>query len=108
EFADTFTISGKRQQKEIKVTVTDSAKSYSGVTAEKSSETVTESTIPGDVTGDGKVTIDDATEIQKYLADLTDFTPEQIEAADTYGDGIITIDDATMIQKLVAGMIDSF
>ena len=31
EFADTFTISGKRQQKEIKVTVTDSAKSYNSL-----------------------------------------------------------------------------
>ena len=60
----------------------------------------------GDVNGDGKVTIDDATMIQKLVAELVELTPDQFIAADTNCDGIVNIDDATMIQKYIAELID--
>ena len=60
----------------------------------------------GDVNGDGKVTIDDVTQLQKHLAELVQLTPDQIIAADTNCDGIVNIDDATNIQKYLAELID--
>lgn len=60
----------------------------------------------GDVTGDGKVDITDATVIQKAVAELIELTDEQKKAADTNADGKIDITDATMIQKFVAELID--
>ena len=51
-------------------------------------------TMIGDVNGDGKVTIDDATMIQKAVAELVELDDTQKKAADTTGDGNVTIDDA--------------
>ena len=62
--------------------------------------------IIGDLNGDGKVTIDDATLVQKAIAEMISLNDDQKKAADTNGDGNITIDDATMIQKYVAELID--
>ena len=62
----------------------------------------------GDINGDGKVSIDDATLIQKYVAEFESFTDVQKAAADTNRDGKITVDDATTIQKFVAEIINSF
>ena len=56
----------------------------------------------GDVDGDGKVNIVDATEIQRYIADLTEFTPNQLKVADYNQDGQINITDATAIQFAIA------
>lgn len=58
----------------------------------------------GDVTGDGKVSVDDATYIQKYIADLVSMTSQQQQAANVDGDNEISIKDATEIQKHVSGM----
>lgn len=58
----------------------------------------------GDVTGDGKITVDDATLIQKYIAVLANMTSQQMQAADVDNDGEINIKDATEIQKYVAGI----
>ena len=60
----------------------------------------------GDMTGDGKITIDDATMIQKSLAELITLTPEQKAAADTNADGKVDINDATQIQKYLAELVD--
>ena len=60
----------------------------------------------GDVDGDGTVNINDATMVQKYVAELVTLTPEQLIAADTNGDGEININDATQIQKFIAELID--
>lgn len=63
----------------------------------------------GDVNLNGKITIDDATLIQKYLAGMEDFDDTvQLLAADVDGNGNITIDDATIIQKYLAGLIAEF
>ena len=108
EYADTFTVTGKRQQKEIKFNITDAAQSYSGVAAEATTETIVESCLIGDVNGDGQINITDATMVQQSIAELVELTDEQREAADTDGDGKITISDATMIQKYIAEIIDHF
>ncbi|HBM97898.1 MAG TPA: hypothetical protein DD413_00590 [Ruminococcus sp.] len=58
----------------------------------------------GDVDGDGKVSIDDVTDIQKYIANTMDFTEEQMALADVDKNGTVSIDDVTLIQKHLAGM----
>ena len=60
----------------------------------------------GDVDGDGTVNINDATMIQKYVAELVTLTPDRLKAADTNGDGDVNINDATQIQKFIAELID--
>lgn len=57
--------------------------------------------LPYDVDFDGKVSIDDATLIQKYMVELSELNAEQIKIADCNNDGKITIDDATFIQKFL-------
>ncbi len=59
-------------------------------------------TMLGDIDGDGKVTILDATAIQLHLAEITALTEEQIEYSDTNGDSDLTILDATEIQLFLA------
>ncbi len=58
----------------------------------------------GDVNGDRTLNIDDVTDIQKYLANMIDFTKEQVALADVNKDGDVTIDDVTLIQKHLAGL----
>ena len=64
-------------------------------------------TVIGDVDGDGEVTINDATTIQYYLAELLQapLTETQKLAADFNKNGIIDISDATMIQYLLADLL---
>ncbi len=64
--------------------------------------------ISGDVDGDGKITVSDATEVQKYLASLKTLTDEQIQSADVDNSSVISISDATYIQMYVAKIITSF
>lgn len=64
--------------------------------------------ILGDVDMDGDITVIDATEVQKYVAQLVVFTNDQMTAADVDHDGTISVKDATTIQKFVAHIIDSF
>ncbi len=58
--------------------------------------------ISGDVNGDGILNIRDATEIQKYNAELVDFNEIQLRLGDLNNDGRVNISDATLIQKRVA------
>lgn len=58
----------------------------------------------GDVNGDKKVTILDATLIQRYLASDCELSNTQLKAADMNQDGKVSIVDATDIQKHIAGM----
>lgn len=64
--------------------------------------------IAGDANGDGKISITDATIIQKHLARLSTLSGKNISAADLNGDGKITVADATIIQKKLAGLIRSY
>ena len=56
----------------------------------------------GNVDLDEDINISDATEIQIYLAKLTDFSDLQLAAADTNSDGVVSIDDATRLQMYLA------
>ena len=58
----------------------------------------------GDVNLDGKVNVFDATEIQKYSAELVTFTTVQAELGDVNGDGKIDVMDSTEIQKYIADL----
>ena len=88
---------------------------YSGTSAEDYAKAYGFTFIPiggtivyGDVNGDGNVTIDDATLVQKAVAELAELDAKQQKAADVNGDDSVTIDDATLIQKYVAEIIDRF
>lgn len=63
--------------------------------------------ILGDVDGDGKINVFDATAIQRFSAEIITLTDLQQAAADVNGDGKINIFDATMIQRFVAEIIPS-
>lgn len=52
----------------------------------------------GDVDGDGSLTVKDATFIQKYLAEFTEYSSISLEVGDVDGDGRISVKDATEIQ----------
>ena len=61
----------------------------------------------GDINADSEINVNDATYLQKILANK-ETAPENYEyIADTYLDGIINIKDATVIQMYSAKMIDT-
>ena len=62
----------------------------------------------GDCNGDNKITVQDATAIQKHVAKLLTLNETSFTAADVTGDGALSVKDATMIQKYVAKLITSF
>ncbi len=61
------------------------------------------SLLMGDVNFDGDVTIDDATEIQRHLADIIKLSDKAVLAADTNDDGFVDIIDVTTIQYYLVG-----
>lgn len=58
--------------------------------------------IAGDINLDGVIGIDDATLVQKYLADISTLTSLQKAMADFDGNGIVTIEDVTLLQKFIS------
>ena len=68
-------------------------------------KSVADKGILGDVDKDDKVTIKDATAIQKHLAEIIIIEDENLAFADTDKDGKITVKDATRIQKFLADLI---
>ena len=56
----------------------------------------------GDLDGDGRVDVNDATVLQRYIAEYTDLSDRQLAAADVNGDGMVTIDDVTHLQRYLA------
>lgn len=73
------------------------------VTEPTTSEPVGE--LLGDADGNGKISIDDVTCIQKYCAEISiDYI--DVNLADVNKDGEININDATLVQKHLANMID--
>lgn len=63
---------------------------------------ITKCVVLGDTDLNGYVTIDDATNIQKYLVGIIEsFNIEQRIAADVDGNGYAAIDDVTAIQKML-------
>ncbi len=66
------------------------------------SEPVVDKGILGDVDGNGKVNIKDATMIQKFAAKIIDLTDDEKLRADVNADNKNNVKDATAIQKFVA------
>ena len=62
--------------------------------------------IIGDVNGDDRVDITDATYVQMYIAKMIGESDFNLNAADTNGDNKVDITDVTYIQMYVAQMID--
>lgn len=56
----------------------------------------------GDINLDGVISIDDATIVQKYLADISVLTEQQKAMADFDGNGIVSIEDVTLLQKFIS------
>ena len=72
--------------------------------------------LKGDVDNNGIINVVDATDIQKYVVNLTDENgnkfidvnnAEDVYAADVNGDGIINVVDATLIQKYIVRLVES-
>ncbi|MEE0873823.1 MAG: glycosyl hydrolase 53 family protein, partial [Ruminococcus sp.] len=59
----------------------------------------------GDANGDGRVDINDATAVQKHIAQLITLVGERLEAADIDRSGRVNINDATDIQRMIAGIV---
>ncbi len=58
----------------------------------------------GDFDGDGKVTVLDATTLQRYIAGMHTPTYKEKQVADVDRDNVITVLDATYIQRYIAGL----
>ena len=56
----------------------------------------------GDINSDGKISVNDVTELQMYISQSKDFSDEQKILADYNQDGIIEVLDVTDIQQLIA------
>lgn len=56
----------------------------------------------GDVNRDGKISVNDVTELQMYISQSKDFSDEQKVLADYNQNGIIDVLDVTDIQQLIA------
>ncbi len=61
----------------------------------------------GDVNGDGKVTIMDVFEIQRYMADMITLSATQLDSADVDNNGSVTVNDQLNIQKYLADIIST-
>lgn len=59
-----------------------------------------------DIDGDNIIGINDATEIQKFLAGFIEPSDNLLELADADEDGKVSIDDATYIQKYISGLLN--
>jgi hypothetical protein len=85
----------------LQLVVTDRAGNLSKTT---STILVGVSVPTGDVNGDGKVNIVDATLALRAAVGLTTLTPAQFAAADLNGDGKITVVDPTRILRIAVGL----
>ena len=62
----------------------------------------------GDVDNDGVVSVMDATQIQRSMAQLVELDAAAVKRADVDFDTIVSVMDATAIQRFVAQIIDKF
>ena len=73
-----------------------------------STPVVTKKYLYGDVDMDTRVTVKDATAIQKHAAELMMITDIALAVADVDGNGSVNVKDATAIQKFAAELIEGF
>ena len=88
-----------------------SARDWDKIVVEESNEPILEAekhfTIvfePGDVNGDGRVTMSDVLMVRKYLAGIIDLTNEQYFRANLVADEYITMSDLLRLRKIIAGI----
>lgn len=62
-------------------------------------------TVPGDVNGDGEVTLTDSINIQKAALSMKELSEQALKNADLNGDGKISVIDAIIAQKIALKMI---
>ena len=62
----------------------------------------------GDVNGDKNIDVLDAIEVQKFAAEKSELSIEQLYAADVNNDNNVDVLDAIDIQKYSAEIIDHF
>lgn len=60
----------------------------------------------GDINGDGKITLKDATLLLQHVNKVATLENSQLAAADINGDGEITLKDATLLLQYVNKIID--
>lgn len=73
------------------------------VTSPSTTAPVTKPVLKGDANGDGEITVDDVTYLQKTVAEFDGYTVT-LEVCDMDNDGEITIKDVTIIQKSIANL----
>lgn len=99
---DTYSISENEYDLFIRVKVTSKSK-YGNVIypfEKYSPSTDYKVVVLGDVNLDGEITINDATILSKYLAELISLNERQLLAADFNKDGVISVSDVTCIQQI--------
>ena len=64
--------------------------------------------VKGDVTGDGKVDIQDLRTVLRVVCDKETLNETKLLAADVTGDGEVDIQDLRMILRYVCGKIDTW
>lgn len=65
--------------------------------------------LKGDVNGDGKVTVDDVTELQRFLAEFSvDSAAQVMRCGDVNGDGKLDVKDVTCIQRYLAQIENNY
>lgn len=74
----------------------------------KPTEPIEDNGLLGDVNGDGKVNVKDATLIQKAAAKIIELTDEEQLRADVNADSKVNVKDATAIQKFAAKIETGF
>jgi hypothetical protein len=62
----------------------------------------------GDITGNGKIDVEDTTLVMQHVLSLKTITANQQKAADVNGDGKIDILDVVLIMKKALGLINKF
>ena len=87
----------------VPTTVTQSTTATVPTTSTQSSTTSGQAYFIGDSDLDGKITVKDATIIQKYAAGLARLDRTQLFLANCDGTGGVNVKDATQIQKYCAG-----
>ena len=63
---------------------------------------ITLDSLLGDLNSDGKISVNDVTELQMYISQSKDFSDEQKMLADYNQNGIIDVLDVTDIQQFIA------
>jgi len=62
----------------------------------------------GDITGDGKTTVQDITILTRHSLGLSQMSESQLVNADVNGDGVVDVRDIALLMQYALGLIDSF